>query len=99
MRNEEEITDFIHETDFAQSYLVIIDSAAWPSEYWLELARIDRTESGLEIAIVSASPEEPVGDDAAVHSLAIRVTDDNEEVPASIKVTVNGTPTGTVDRG
>lgn len=90
MKNTEEITNFIQETDFDQSYLVLVDAAAWPSGKWLELAEIERTDNGLQIVIVVASPDEPVGDDAAVHSLAIRITDEQSGPSENVDATVGG---------
>lgn len=89
LKNTEEITNFIDETDFNQSYLVVVDAAAWPSGKWLELSEIERTNNGLEIVIVVASPDEPVGDDASVHSLAIRITDTQRGPPEHVVATVS----------
>lgn len=95
MREEDEITEFIQETDFGQSYLVVIVGAAWPSGYWLELREVERTDRGLRMTVVVASPDEPVGDDAAVHSLAVRVTDEQGDVPEEVEI--NGSVAGVAE--
>jgi hypothetical protein len=88
LKNEGEIEKFIQETDFDQSYLGVVVAAAWPSGKWLELAEIERTADGLQIVTAVASPDNPVGDDAAVHSMAIRITDEQNDVPESIDTVV-----------
>jgi hypothetical protein len=98
MRDEDEITEFIQETDFDQSYLVVVIAGAWQSGYWLELREIERTEHGIRVSVVTDSPDEPVGDDAAVHSLVIRVTDEESGEPDEVAVEINGESMGTAER-
>lgn len=98
MKEGDEITEFVQETNFDRSYLVIIVAGAWPSRYWLELRDIERTDRGVRVSVVSASPDESVGDDAAVHSLAVRVTDEDSGVPDEVAVEVNSEAMGTVER-
>jgi len=97
MWDEDEVVEFVDETDFDQSYLIVVVAGAWPSGYWLELGTVERIEDGLRVSVATASPDEPVGDDAAVHSLAIRVTDEQSDVPDRIEVTINGRLTGTAE--
>jgi len=87
-------SEFVDETDFERSYLLVVQNVM-QSARWLELRRIERTGPGLDVTVVTASPDEPYGDDAVVHSLAIRVTDDSGDVPGELAVTVDGEPTGT----
>lgn len=90
----EEVRAFVEETDFAESYLVVVQNMM-QSARWLELQQIERTTQGLDIAVETASPDEPYGDDAAVHSLAIRVTDEQAGTPDELQVTIDGEPTET----
>jgi hypothetical protein len=89
---DEEVMEFVEKTDFTDSYLIIVQNIM-QSARWLELHRIERTEQGLDIAIKTASPDEPYGDDATAHSLAIRLTDEQAGVPDDLHVTVDGTST------
>lgn len=91
---DEEVMEFVEGTDFAESYLIIVQNMM-QSARWLELQRIKRTEHGLDIMVTTASPDEPYGDDAAVHSLAIRVTDEQAGTPNELHVTIDGKSTAT----
>lgn len=95
LKHEDEITDFVEQTDFTQSYIVVVVAAAWPSEYSMEIESIERTDAGVRVSIAISSPGEAVADDAAVHSLAIRVTDERKNVPDRVTVEINGERTGT----
>lgn len=94
LADHEGIQTFAHGTDFEQSYLLVVQNIM-QSARWLELGRIRRMETGLDVGVVTKSPEEPYGDDAAVHSLAIRITDEEAGVPSQLNVTVDGEPTTT----
>ena len=91
---DEEVREFVEETDFAESYLVAIQNMM-QSARWLELRHIDRTTHGLDIVVETASPDGPYGDDAAVHSLAIRVTGERTGTPDELHVTIDGEPSET----
>lgn len=82
-------TEFVTATDFTQSFVPIVQIVMQTAR-WVELRRIERVEGGLDVDVTTASPDWPYGDDAAVHSLAIRVTDERSEVPAELAVTVDG---------
>lgn len=94
IEGDESVVEFVEETDFEKSYLLVVQNVM-QSARWLELDRITRTDSGLDVAVNTASPDEPYGDDATVHSLAIRVTDERQGVPDTIEVTIDGSPTNT----
>ena len=91
---DEDVMEFIEETDFTESYLIVVQNMM-QSARWLELREIQRTDRGLDIGVATASPDEPYGDDAAVHSLAIRVTDEHADPPAELHVTIDGNTTAT----
>lgn len=94
VEGDDGMSEFVHGTDFERSYLLVVQNVM-QSARWLELRRIERTGSGLDVTVVTASPDEPYGDDAVVHSLAIRVTDEGGDVPGELAVTVDGAPTET----
>ena len=91
---DDDVMEFIEETDFTESYLVVVQNMM-QSARWLELQQIERTEDGINIAVETASPDEPYGDDAAVHSLLIRVTDEQAGTPAELRVAIDNEPTDT----
>lgn len=62
------------------------------SPHWLELRRIERTDSGLRVSVVTRSPDEPYADDATTHSLGIRVMDERRGVPNEVAFQLDGEP-------
>ena len=90
MKNTEQISNFIQQTGFMSSYIVVIDAAAWPSDMWLELEKVEYSDTGLQCVIAVVSPDESVGDDAAVHSLALRITDAERAPPEMVHTVVKG---------
>lgn len=97
MSDAAEVEEFSKETDFDQSYLVVVVAAAWPSGARLELQEIERSDGGMCVRIVPASPDE-VGDDAAVHSLAIRISEEDAGIPGEVAITIDGEAMGTAER-
>ena len=97
--DRDDLHGIVDGTDFERAYLLAIVVAAWPSGMWLELQHIDRIDGGLRVALVVQSPDEPVGDDASVHSMLLRIIDDEVGVPDRIIVEVNQQRTGTVTTG
>jgi hypothetical protein len=89
MKDTAELTAFLEAIDFDRSYLVVGDAAAWPSGYRLELAEILRADTGLQIEGTVVSPDESVGDDAPIHSLAIRIADEHPAPPETVDATVS----------
>lgn len=94
--NEDEITEFVAETEFDRSYLIIVVARSWSSQHWLEVQEIERTEDGIHVSITSDS-DEPTVDDAAVHSIAIRITDEESEEPDAVAVSIDGESMGTAE--
>ncbi|UTF52520.1 hypothetical protein [Natronosalvus rutilus] len=86
---EDEIMEFVAETDFDRSYLVVVVVRSWSSQHWLEVREIERTEDGIHVSIASDS-DEPTVDDAVVHSIAIRITDEEDDEPDAVAVTIDG---------
>lgn len=81
--------EFVRETDFERSFVVIAQNVM-QSARWLALRSIERTDAGLRVLVSTESPDEPYGDDAAVHSLVIRTTDEGAAVPADVTVEIEG---------
>lgn len=86
---------FTEQTDFSESVLLVVVAAAWPSGYEMSVRRIERVDAGLQVSITVTEPASSVGDDAAVHSLAARITDEDGPNPDQVSVDVNGERTGT----
>lgn len=86
---------FTEQTDFTESVLLVVVAAAWPSGYEMSVRRIERVDAGLQVSITVTEPTGSVGDDAAVHSLAARITDEDGQDPDQVRVNVNGERTGT----
>lgn len=86
---DDEVMEFVDGTDFSKSYLVIAQNMM-QSARWLELGGIERTDQGLDINVRTVSPDEPYGDDAIAHSLAIRMTDAQGGKPDELTVSIGG---------
>lgn len=94
--DRDDLNGFVDGTEFERAYLLGIVVAAWPSGMWLELQNIDRIDDGLRVSVVVQSPDEPVGDDASLHSILVRIIDEEAELPDRIEIQVNQQDTGTV---
>lgn len=92
--DDDDVAAFVEATDFDRSDLLVVQNMM-QSARWLELAGIQRTDSGLSVVVATKSPDGPYGDDAAVHSLAIRLTGGKTISPEEFTVSVDGNPTGT----
>ena len=88
---EAETDGFILDTDFATSYVVVVQNVM-QSARWLELSGIRRLDGGgLEVTVVSKEPDGSYGDDAIPHSLVMRVTDEKAGIPTELVVWLDGT--------
>lgn len=83
------VTDFIEKTDFDDSYIVVVQNGM-QSEPDLELDVIERIEDGLRLEFSIDAPLSGVDDDLVTHSFVIRVSDEREEAPETIDVTIEG---------
>ncbi|USZ72475.1 hypothetical protein [Natronosalvus halobius] len=95
--DENETMEFVAETDFDRSYLVVVVARSWSSQHWLEVREIERTEAGIHVSIVTES-DDPTVDDAAVHSIAIRITDEEGDEPDVVAVSIDGESMGTAEK-
>lgn len=78
---------FVAATDFADSYLVIIQTGA-QSAAELTLDTLDWADDHLHVEASIEYPDGPQGDDLVTHSLLIRITD--EELPEEVSITIDG---------
>ncbi|ELY32593.1 hypothetical protein C500_03679 [Natrialba magadii ATCC 43099] len=82
------VTEFIDNTTFDDSYIVIVQNGM-QSDPDLVLDAISRLENGLNIEISIDAPRMG-GDDLITHSLLIRITDLEDGVPETITVDIEG---------
>ncbi|QCC57179.1 hypothetical protein DVR14_00065 (plasmid) [Natrinema thermotolerans] len=83
------VADFITATDFSESYLVLIQNGM-QSQPDLVLDSIRRLEDGLQFDVTIDAPIFGVDDDLITHSLLVRITDRQENIPEVIEVDING---------
>ncbi len=84
----EPITGFIEETDFEESYVLVIQNGM-QSQTELVLESIRRKSYGLHVEGTINYPRSGP-DDLRIHSLLIRITDGKIEIPRKITVDING---------
>lgn len=89
MSGDESVTEFIADTDFSASYLVVVQNAM-QSMPDLELDSIHRRDEGLRIDVSIDAPWSGVDDDLITHSLLIRITDDESGAPDTVDVNIDG---------
>jgi len=82
------ITPFLDDTDFEDSYLIVVQNGM-QSEMELVLDAISRRRYGLHLDVSIESPRSGP-DDLLTHSLLIRVTDKDEGVPEKVSVDIEG---------
>lgn len=82
--------EFVEETDFDDATLVIVQTGM-QTDPDLALEAISRTDEGLHIDVAVEHPWwRGVDDDLGTHSLLIRITDDKDDGPGSVSVTIDG---------
>jgi hypothetical protein len=77
--NDNSISPFLANTDFEDSYLIIVQNGM-QSETELVLDTISRRKKGIHLDISIHSPQSGP-DDLLIHSLLIKITDENKGVP------------------
>ena len=88
-RKDPDPITFIEQTNFNDSYLVLVDWWGSSSSDDLVLDRIERRENGVHVAAKVIEPCGPSTSDMSAHSLFIRVTDKQENPPEQATVHVN----------
>ena len=84
----EPIQQFVSETDFEQSYVVVVDhrrSSSWDL-YLDTIERISPDELSVTAVAQNWPPEQD--DDLGVHVLLVRITDEEQPVPDTVTTTV-----------
>jgi hypothetical protein len=87
-REDYDPIDFIEETDFASWYLILVEWMGASSGASLELEHIKRRDYGLHVEAKVVEPDGVAPSDVSVHSLFIRVTDEQGDAPERVTVTV-----------
>jgi hypothetical protein len=82
------VTAFLTDTDFEESYLVVVQNGM-QSEMELVLDAISRRTGGLDLDISIDSPQGGP-DDLLIHSLLVRMTDEKRGVPEELSVDIDG---------
>ncbi|AEN06769.1 hypothetical protein Halar_3151 [halophilic archaeon DL31] len=85
---------FIRETNFDKSSVLVVSAAAWPSGYTAAVEQTERMDGEVQVSIAITNSGKTVGDDAAIHSLLVQITDLTRDDPTTIHVRINGERTG-----
>lgn len=88
-REDYDPIEFIEETDFDTSYLILVEWMGASSSASLELSRIERRDYGLHVEAEVVEPHGTTTDDISAHSLFIRVPDEREDAPEQVTIHVD----------
>ena len=80
--------EFIRNTDFDRSYIAVVEYFGTSSSRWLELRSIERGEVDIHVVAEVKTPRSGVSDDQAIHSLLVRITEENRERPSEISAEI-----------
>ncbi|SDQ25679.1 hypothetical protein [Natronobacterium texcoconense] len=83
---EGSIDDFLEATDFETAYLLVVQYGM-QSDRELVFEELERTDDGIHAAFSIETPSVG-GDDYAIHSSVLRITDEEREVPDTDDVTI-----------
>lgn len=83
-REDYDPIDFIEQTDFGTSYLILVEWMGASSGASLELEHIKRRDHGLHVEARVVEPDGFAPSDVSAHSLFIRVTDEREDAPEKV---------------
>jgi hypothetical protein len=81
--------EFIEETDFDGSYLILVEWMGASSGASLELEHIERRDYGLHVEAKVVEPDGVAPSDVSTHSLFIRVTDQRGDAPERVTTNVH----------
>ena len=95
LERRDELDEFVRETDFEESYLLIIVAGYWSSDYELAVNEVSRTETGLNVSLETVAPTGGQVDDEAPYSVVLRVKDERDVIPDEVTVQVDGERAGT----
>lgn len=88
LSDDSSIAPFRATTDFDESYLLVVQNGM-QSEMELVLEAVSRQDTGLHLDISIDSPQGGP-DDLLTHSLLVRITDEDDGVPAQVSVDIDG---------
>ncbi len=80
--------EFIRNTDFERSYIAVVEYFGTSSSRWLELRSIDRGDTDVHAVGEVKTPRSGTSDDLAIHSLVVRITEDDRERPSEISAEI-----------
>lgn len=80
---------FIEQTNFDNSYLILVEWMGTSSSDKLSLSRIERQEQGVHLTAEVIEPCGARAGDISVHSLFVRVSDERTEAPERVTVHVD----------
>lgn len=80
--------DFIRNTDFERSYIAVVEYFGTSSSRWLELRSIERGETDVHVVAEVKTPRSGTSDDLAMHSLVVRITEEDRERPSEISAEI-----------
>lgn len=89
LSDDSSIAPFVANTDFDESYLLVVQNGM-QSEMELVLETVSRRDTGLHLDISIDAPQGGGPDDLRTHSLLIRITDEDDGVPAQVSVDIDG---------
>lgn len=86
--DDDSVTPFLDNTDFEESSVIVVQNGM-QSEMELVLDTISRRENGIHLDITIDSPRSGP-DDLLIHSILIRITDEDGKVPEEVSVDIEG---------
>jgi hypothetical protein len=89
-REEYDPAEFIRQTDFEESYLVMVRWCCSSSGDSLALGRIEHQDYGVHIVADIVDADGLAPNDMSPHALFIRITDERKETPERATVHVDG---------
>lgn len=87
---DEDTAQFLQETDFDEAYVLVVIAGLWPGRFTLSLNRLERVDSGFHLVIESEEPSGDIPVDESLHSLLIRITDEQDGIPQRVELTMDG---------
>lgn len=86
--DNDSLASFLNNTDFEESYLIVVQNRM-QSDMELMIDTISRQEDGLHLDIIIDAPRSGP-DDSRIHSLLMRITDEEKGIPEEISVDIEG---------
>jgi hypothetical protein len=90
-REKDDPIEFVEQTDFDDSHLLMIRWCCAPSDASIECSRIERRDTGVHVEAEVTEPNQEGPADMSTHNLFIRVTDEQGNTPEKASVDVEKT--------